>query len=247
MTEQEPTFPPEYYADIERMQEAAVAWCKAHPFAEPLLFLHSFEEEYARRAGVPKGEKVAIIAALPDVIDQWAGNADTRHFLRALDEASGHRATYMQVKALVDHQVERQVDRNSGQLAEGDWRCTGCKNVNDGFSSVNKGEGDAPPPGSLSVCFYCAAVQRINDQGNGYAAVSTSEINKLPKPVRMQLLKLKSAVGGVPGPGLRQGQAPGRTAQLHAARGPRPSARDRAHERRGGRGDPRRQRRGVPL
>jgi hypothetical protein len=184
--------PPEGYTRcVEAMQRAAAAWVKRHPFAE--LRFHNFAADLAREAGKP-GQKVAVIAALPDVIERWAANADTRAFLQALDDASGGEATFLQAKAIIDAALEASIARAQGQLPkEGSWLCPTCSALSDAFTNAD-GKAKAPGPGALMVCWQCGGFSVVNDAANGYEALSTQEFNALPKVARMQLRKLQSTV-----------------------------------------------------
>jgi hypothetical protein len=182
--------PEGYVRCVEAMQLAARNWLAQHPFAE--LRFTDFEAQMAREAGRP-GERVAVVAVLSDTIDRWADNADTRDFLRAIDRATDGEATFMMAKALVDDAISRRLERASGQLPEGDWRCTGCSEVLDGFTSID-GKPKTPGAGSLSVCSTCGALQQVAATGTGYEPLTTAELNKLPKSMRMQLLKLRDGI-----------------------------------------------------
>lgn len=185
--------PPEGYTRcIEAMQGAGAAWFRAHPFAEPRFRTHAFEEEMAREAGRP-GEKPAIVAPLGAVIDRWADNEDARALLREMERAGAGDATYLQAKAIIEHAQERAIERAQGQLPTGDWRCTGCQRISDAFTNAD-GKPEVPGPGSLSVCWYCAALQCVNATSTGYAPLSTRDVNQLPKSVRKQLLSLRNMI-----------------------------------------------------
>lgn len=183
--------PPDgYLRCIEDMQRAARVWLKQHPFAEPRFA--PIEEEFARAVGKP-GERPAIVALLSDVIDRWAANEDARSFLRALDEGSGGEGTYQMARALIAQATANALERSQGRLSAGDWRCTGCGQLNDGFTRFD-GSSVTPTPGALTVCAYCGALQQINAAGNTYEALSTRELNRLPKSLRMQLLAMKAEI-----------------------------------------------------
>lgn len=184
-----------YARCIDQLNDAAAAWMRAHPFAELRFDTEGFVKYQLARAGKANLDwtKAAIIASLRDCIDRWAANEDARAFLHALDEATGGEATFMQVRALIDYQLKRRVERASGQLGTGDWRCASCKSVLDGFANLG-GEEGKPPPGSITVCAYCGTIQRINATADAFDPVDTRDINALPKSARVQLMKLRAAV-----------------------------------------------------
>ncbi len=182
----------EYAKVIDAMHAAGAAWFKQRPFAEPRFRTHAFEQDIAREAGKP-GERPAVIAELGAIIDRWADNDDARSLLRAMNAAVDGAGTYLQAKAIIEHAQKRAIERAQGQLGEGDWRCTGCQKVLDGFTNA-AGEPVGPSAGSLSVCAYCAALQQVNKQGDGYVPLSTREINQLPKSVRTRLLGARNLI-----------------------------------------------------
>lgn len=81
--------PKAYLDDTKKMLRAAIAWRRAHPSAV-LLF-----------APWPAG--VGFIAALPDTYDWWPTCPEALELLKAMDAASGMRATALQAKAVLDH------------------------------------------------------------------------------------------------------------------------------------------------
>lgn len=176
---------------VRAMLDAAHAWFQQHPFAQPKF--QNLEAKVAHRIGKPE-EGLGIIAPLSSaLIDDWAENEDARSFLRALDLASNHEATYRMARVVLDLIVEGQIKQRRGQLPEGDWGCTGCGQINDGFTDVNDVR-CTPVAGALTVCIDCGALQRINARGNGYEAVTARELNRLPKSFRMKLLRMKAEV-----------------------------------------------------
>lgn len=182
--------PPEYYEGVQTMLEAGVAWQKAHPFAEPRFALKPFEDEMKRRAGLPPEANAIIGANLDEVIDQIAVNEDAKAMLRALDAATGNRASYFQFKCLYEMQIEEHVRRNSGQHAAGDWRCPCCGEVLDGYAAmIGKSEGKAPPPGSLSLCAYCGGLAQVNDAQNGFVSLRDADI---PPELRKQIHEMRN-------------------------------------------------------
>lgn len=194
MTDPNPSTPSEGYARcIDAMQRAARAWLSAHPFAE-LQFI-PFEHDLARAAGkqVRPGERIAVVAALPDVIARWAGNADTAAFLRAMDEASHGEATYLQARAIVEAAVARQLERASGQMPAGRWTCVACNTVLDGFTQLNGADGK-PDAGSLTVCGYCGALQKVAADSLRFEPLPVRELNALPKSLRQTLLAARRVV-----------------------------------------------------
>lgn len=99
------------------------------------------------------------------------------------------------MRALVEVQIEKAYERASGKQPPGDWACVGCGTPLDGFTNTDAAPDRRPPgPGSLSVCAYCAVLQRVNAAGVGFEPVSTRELNALPKSVRMELLRVRSAI-----------------------------------------------------
>lgn len=180
-----------YAACIDALIDAGVAWKKQHPFAEPRFT--DLEQIVAAEAGRPPGEKVAVIARLGDVIDRWADNADARLFLRHLDGATDGKATYLQVRSIMEEALRRRIERGQGMMPPGDWRCPSCGTNNDGFSNPD-GSSRAPPTGAVGVCFYCAALQRVRDDAGGFEALSVQAFNGLPKQLRVQLRRMQQHV-----------------------------------------------------
>jgi hypothetical protein len=182
-----------YERCVEAMQHAARAWMAAHPFAE-LSFL-PFEHDVAREAGkkVEPHERVAVIAALPDVIDRWAGNADTKAFLLAMEEASHGEATYLQARAIVDLAQQAAIERSQGRMPEGHWACVSCHQETTGYTMLD-GKKPAPAAGDLNVCGFCGALQQVGADGARFEALPARELNALPKPVRKRLLALRNAI-----------------------------------------------------
>ncbi len=188
-------FPPEYYEDVRRMDEAARAWYKAHPFGEPRFRLGAFEAEIKRQAGRSEEDKVAIAANHNEsIIERIAVNEDARSLLRAMDAATDHRATYMQAKVLLDAAIESQIKRDSGQQPEGDWSCPACNEVLDGYTVIDGGGGKAPPPGSISICAYCGGISSVNATQNGLRVLAEAELRKLPTSVRKQIHAARNAI-----------------------------------------------------
>ncbi|HMJ16595.1 MAG TPA: hypothetical protein VK524_34510 [Polyangiaceae bacterium] len=183
--------PDGYTKCLDAMAEAAQRWVREHPFAGPLQFT-DLEQEMARRAGRP-GDRVAVIAALADVLDRWAANADTRSFLQALVTASDGQATFLQARALVAQATQAMLERGSGELPEGQWSCTGCAKVLNGFTNTS-GDGAAPGAGDITVCADCGVFQRVNAECSGYEALETRDFNALPKSARKHLLAIRAAV-----------------------------------------------------
>lgn len=184
---------PEGYASVvEAMAEAAQRWVREHPFAGPLQFT-DFEKRMAERVGRPN-ERVPIIAILSDVVDDWAANADTRSFLQALVTASNGEATFMQARVLVDHAVQRMLERGSGKLPDGKARtCIGCGERQDGFTQID-GDPEPPGPGAIGLCARCGTLQRVSADGAAYEALSKRTFNQLPKSARKTLLSMKRGV-----------------------------------------------------
>lgn len=99
-----PSQDPRYAAEIEAMAEVIRVWVREHPGACLQLNPPNFEAiapDPGQRAmlrrmysELPPGKTMGIIAALPDVIEWWGGNDETKALLRHLDKASGQRATY---------------------------------------------------------------------------------------------------------------------------------------------------------
>lgn len=178
------------YENVVRvMRQAAVAWLREHPFAEPEFRTEAFEAEVARRAHVPPG-KAAIAAALSDVVDQWAANEDARVLLRAMNRAATEHGTYLQARAILDELLAK--ERVPKLLpAEGDWRCTGCMRDIRGFFQE---QDELPGPGDYSVCGECGVIQRVNGAATGYVAVSAADLRRLPKSTRMALLALQKQI-----------------------------------------------------
>lgn len=189
-----PAFPPEYYDQIRAMDEAARAWQRAHPFSEPRIALKPFESEMKRRAGRPDHEEVMIAAALPDAIPYIALNEDARQLLLEMNRASGHQATYLQAKVLIEMQIEARIERGQGQMtAPGDWRCPCCSKLLDGYNRLD-GEGGAPGAGMLSICAYCGGLSRVNDAQNAFVSLTEVERRALPSDVRRQIHQLRNAM-----------------------------------------------------
>ena len=186
--------PPGYLRACEAVERGALAYAKAHPFAEYSFRLVEYEREMAARAGqtLGPGERCAIAAPLSACIDAMAGNEDARGILRAMDQESGGEATYMMARAVIDMQIEAMYRRASGQLPEGDWRCIACEKVIDGFTNIH-GETSTPKPGACTVCAYCGALQKIADDGR-YAELPAAELRAAPKSVRMHMLEVRNNV-----------------------------------------------------
>jgi hypothetical protein len=185
-----------YARCAEAMQRAAGDWLRAHPFAEPEFRTREFEAEVTRQAGRKPGERPAIAAALIDVIDRWAANEDAKSLLRAMDAAGDPHggATYMQAKIILEEAQKRAL--GSAPLPTGTWYCTGCERLSDGITTAREADGSiaTPPPGSIGVCTYCGAFNRIDAAGTGYEPVSLAEVNRMPKSRRMRLLAARNGV-----------------------------------------------------
>ncbi len=185
--------PPEYYEDIRRMNEAARAWYRTHPFAEPRFRIHQFELDMKRAAGRREDENVLIASSLRDVVDKVGVNADARAMLRAMDAAVDGRASYLQAKCLIELAIEAQVERGQGQHAAGTWACLCCGKTLDGYSNLGGGTG-APPPGALSICAYCGALAKVNDAQDGFVHLTADEQRALPPDVRKQIHDVRNAM-----------------------------------------------------
>jgi hypothetical protein len=185
--------PPEYFADAHKMDDAARAWFKAHPFAEPRFRIREFENDMKRRAGRPLHENVAVAAPLDEsVIAQVAANEDGKALLRAMDAATGGRGTYMQAKALIELAMEAQIARGQHQMTVGHWVCPCCARPADGITMTD-GSGP-PPPGTIGMCFYCGATMRVNATVTGLESMSMDEVAALPAPMRKMLHDLRNMV-----------------------------------------------------
>ena len=44
--------------------------------------------------------------------------------------------------------------------------CTGCNTEQDGYTGVNVSDATAPRPGDVLVCWYCGAVNVLQDDGS---------------------------------------------------------------------------------
>jgi hypothetical protein len=184
--------PPQGYWDcIERMEVAAVQWMKEHPFAE-LHFNHKLPEEIAEEMGHP-GKRVAISAALPDIIPRYALNKDAADFLWALDRASHQEATFLQVQALIDRQVSLNIRKHTLSLPPGDWSCVGCKKQLTLFTNDDLRD-EPPPAGALSVCSECGEIAQVNATQNGYEELSKKEFNRLPTSIRKKLKDMQNGI-----------------------------------------------------
>lgn len=100
--------PARYVAEAETMADTVRAWVQAHPYA--CLVFNAPDPD---KMGLPPseaakvkaliasrpGETMGIICGLNDAIPWWGGNEDTRALLKAMDAASGFRATYTQARA----------------------------------------------------------------------------------------------------------------------------------------------------
>lgn len=180
---------PEGYRDcMSAMNEAAAAFMRARPFAQPVFRLDAFERDVKRQAGRPDEDNVAIAVPLAAVVDRIAKNEDARQLLRAMvavAEPLGG-ATYMMAKVLIEAQYEVAVARNQGQLTgDADWHCPCCGKLLDGFSNLSF-DGQRPGPGTLTVCAYCYANLQVKD-GGGYLAVSKAELLALEPEARKML------------------------------------------------------------
>jgi hypothetical protein len=174
-----------YEAAAERMNAAAAAYMRAHPFAEARFRFAAFEDEVAREAGKP-GQRPAVIAMLVDVIDRVAGNEDARGLLRAMSEAVDG-CTYLMAKVLVERQLAAALRRRQGRLtAAGDWHCPQCRALVDGYTPIDEGAA-TPAAGAILLCAYCAAFNRVSPEGDRLVAASTRDLNKLPTSARKQL------------------------------------------------------------
>lgn len=161
-----------YNECVEKMRAGARAWIAAHPFAQPEFRTSAFEAEViaqARAQGqhVPEGK--GLIAAPLDeyVITRWAKNIDAQELLRAMDKASGHQATYMQAKMIIEDAIMRALEKASGQLTSGDWRCPCCAELLDGYVAID-GRSGKPEAGTYTVCSYCIGIARVADSGDRY-------------------------------------------------------------------------------
>jgi hypothetical protein len=186
----EDRLPAGYVELVEKMHQAAVQWTREHPFAEPLRFT-DLEQRIAAQVNKPSSEVFMGGAPLSAVIDQWAANEDTRALLRHLVAVTEDQATFQQARFLIDYAKEEMLRRGSGRLPAEGWVCLGCHEVQKSFTNLN-GSPEVPPAGSLSVCMKCATLLQVNDAGNGYAAVSTSEFNTFPKAIRKALRAMQA-------------------------------------------------------
>lgn len=57
-------------------------------------------------AGIPE-DKVALGAALPDVLSWWPADTETRELVEALEAAGDKQGTYMQARAAIAIALER--------------------------------------------------------------------------------------------------------------------------------------------
>ncbi len=82
-------YPPEdYLDDAELLGITAAEWMTAHEGVELLL-------------GLPKDFADEVPFGMLSDFHAWAGNDETRNFLRAIDDATGGRCTQMQFKLAV--------------------------------------------------------------------------------------------------------------------------------------------------
>jgi len=58
--------------------------------------------------------------------------------------------------------------------------CQGCGTEQDGYTSTRAEQVERPSPGDALVCFYCAAVNVIQEDGS-VTMMTTSEVNELMK------------------------------------------------------------------
>lgn len=185
-----------YSRCIDKLIEAGRAWQLANPFADVRFRTREFVEGYAKKAGKDHlpWHKVAIIACLSDVIDDWAATEDAKRFLRHLDQATGGDATFMQVKAIIDHFNEPAIKRSTGQLpADGDWRCVHCSELIDGCTTIDGSE-PIPTPGAITACFHCGELARIASDCKRYEKLPTRALNMLPKSARKTLLEAQRQI-----------------------------------------------------
>jgi hypothetical protein len=178
--------PPGYFEAVHKMDAAAAAWMKGHPFAQPRFNLRTFELDMKRRAGRPEHENVLIAATLREVVDKIALNEDGRQLLYAMDAAVDGQATYNMAKVLIDLNFEAQVARSQGQLPAGDWHCPCCAKLIDGFSDLSL-RGHKPGPGTLTVCAYCFSCLRITD--GRFEGLTAADVAQLPPGARVALQK----------------------------------------------------------
>jgi hypothetical protein len=185
-----------YSRCIDKLIEAGRAWQLANPFAEIRFNTREMIERYAANAGqghLP-WDKVAIIASLSDVIDEWAATEDAKRFLRHLDEATGGDATFLQVKAILDHAVEKVIERSTGKLPEdGDWRCAHCAHLIDGITTVD-GSAPVPQAGAVTACAHCGEFVRIASDLKRYEKLPSRAFNMMPKSVRKMLLEVQRQI-----------------------------------------------------
>jgi hypothetical protein len=185
--------PPEYYRGVEQMEAAAAAWAKAHPFAEPRFSLKPFEDEMKRRAGLPPEAKAMIGATLAEVIDKIGVNEDARALMREMVRATGGKATYFQFKCIYELKVEAHVKRGQGHMADGDWRCPCCSQMLDGFTRLD-GVSEAPAAGAITICAYCGALSKVNDESNAFVSVGADELQAYPADVKRQIHDLRNTL-----------------------------------------------------
>lgn len=182
-----------YARTCEAMYRAGADFMRTHPFAEPRFRTEAFEAEIAEQAGRP-GQKPFVVAELDKVIDRWADNEDGKALLRAMNDAVKGEGTYAQARAVLEHAAAGNVVQ--GEMPEGDWRCTSCERVLDGFTAVRGPDGEVatPAPGQPTVCAYCAVALRVNASANGFEPLTDRDLRALPKDLRMKLLSMRNFV-----------------------------------------------------
>ena len=164
-----PTLPPEYFADIEKLYEALLAWSREHPDADCKFRL-------------PRD--VVLIAPLtPDVIDMIALTEDARVLLRHLDEASSHRATVIQVRVA----LEKAGGLSTAEVTEVAATCPYCGAQIECVTDAD-GLDRKPIPGAFTICSKCAEVG-VFTEGLGIRKAHGYEIAMLPPEALEQMTR----------------------------------------------------------
>jgi hypothetical protein len=173
------TPPPGYIECIERMYKAAREWLAAHPCAQ-LTFI-DIEAEFARRAGLPAGTKVAVGCDLQTAIPLWACSDDARAFLQAMEDASNHEATVLQAQVIVAQL--RPPDAN--HFEAGEHHCPWCDSKADHATSYD-GIDQMPDGPMLVLCIECTKPY-WHERGAVARRVEQAEEDTFPEETRKMI------------------------------------------------------------
>ena len=69
--------------------------------------------------------------------------------------------------------------------------CTGCNNEQDGYTGVDVHDATAPRPGDVLVCWYCGAVNVLQDDGTVTMVTGEPLAKMLFANPRLMLMVLK--------------------------------------------------------